>query len=476
MREASTDGSGGGPGCRDNDGGGRGLTVADLAGPEGKVLSPREMELARMVLLNLAGAFAIGAREDLNPARTALLAALARSGESGPCRILTSHAFAGPQTASMINAATAMTAQADDFSNQARSHPGAVVVSAALACLDLAGGTGQDLLEAVVSGWDVAVRCGRLLRPDPARPLNFTSPVHAPAAAMAAARVLRLDRLRTLQALALACDAGTGLVAQSPRQAATLRTPIGAGLGVAAALAAEAGLAGREDILASWTQAYGANPEPPTPEALAADGLGQTGFLAKFSYFSTGASPSIRAMQALARDHAIASSDVVAIECRTSPGVLAVYGLTQPADGVEAHFALGRALALALVRGEAWSLADVVAVPHPDPEVERLQAVTRLVVSPAMAGKQSLSSGGDLGEVEVLLKDGRRLVAPGTPSRPLRGDPADWAPLEAALQRRLGMAFGQAEGDRRAVAIRAWVDRLPGVADAREFATLLAPA
>ena len=57
------------------------------------------------------------------------------------------------QYAALANGVAAHSLELDDVSNEASSHPGAVIVPAALAVSELVGGDGRKLIEAVVLGY-----------------------------------------------------------------------------------------------------------------------------------------------------------------------------------------------------------------------------------------------------------------------------------------------------------------------------------
>jgi 2-methylcitrate dehydratase PrpD len=140
---------------------------------------------------------------------------------------------------------------------------GTVIVPAALALAESRGCTGVQLLEAIVSGYEVALRIGR----DHARDLSErgfrTTPIYgAIGAAAACARLLELDAERTLSALSLTTHAAAGL--RQFADAGTDEYPYQAGFaarsGMTSALLAAEGIEGTDTALtgrAGLFRAYG---------------------------------------------------------------------------------------------------------------------------------------------------------------------------------------------------------------------------
>lgn len=91
-------------------------------------------------------------------------------------------------------------------------HVGVVVIPAALAVAEHVGAGGDELLAAIIAGYEVALRIGRDHAADLSnRGFRTTSSYGAFAAAAAAARLMRLDEERTMHALALAANVAGGL-------------------------------------------------------------------------------------------------------------------------------------------------------------------------------------------------------------------------------------------------------------------------
>ncbi len=142
-------------------------------------------------------------------------------------------------------------------------HMGTIILPAALATAEVRRATGAQLLEAIVSGYEVALRIGR----DHARDLSErgfrTTPIYgALGAAASCARLLGLDADRTMSALSLTTHGATGL--RQFADAGTDEYPYQAGFaarcGMTSALLAAQGIEGTDSALtgrAGLFRAYG---------------------------------------------------------------------------------------------------------------------------------------------------------------------------------------------------------------------------
>lgn len=167
-------------------------------------------------------------------------------------------------------------------------HMGVVILPAVLAVAEALGKTGRQLLEAIVSGYEVSLRIGRDHAVDLSERGFRTTPIYgAMGAAAGCARLLDMDTLRTSNALALTTHAIAGL-----RQFADVGTdeyPYQAGFaarnGLTSALLAYEGIEGTDTALtgrAGLYRAYG-RPEKDYGARLL-DGLGSSFEIEKVTY------------------------------------------------------------------------------------------------------------------------------------------------------------------------------------------------
>ncbi len=112
-------------------------------------------------------------------------------------------AGAGAGAAVAANAFAANALDLDDGYRPLKGHPGAVVVPAALTAAEVTGAAGEELLAAVLVGYEVALRAGTLLRAEYAT-YHGTGAWAPVGAAAAVARLRGLDAATTATALAVA--------------------------------------------------------------------------------------------------------------------------------------------------------------------------------------------------------------------------------------------------------------------------------
>ncbi len=119
-----------------------------------------------------------------------------------------------PADAAMANAVAAHAFELDDFHN-AKLHPGAVVIPAALALAEAHDAPGALLETAIAAGYEVMIRTGLALDPSVARlrGWHLTGVCGPLGAAAAGAVLLGLDGERCAWALGLAGTQGAGLFA-----------------------------------------------------------------------------------------------------------------------------------------------------------------------------------------------------------------------------------------------------------------------
>ncbi len=153
--------------------------------------------------------------------------------------------------AAMVNGTSCHAFELDDYHN-AKLHPGAVVIPAALAMAEERNASGEQLVTAIAAGYEVMIRSSLALQPSAARLRGWhLTGVCGPFGAAAACAVLMgLDAERTAWALGLAGTQGSGLWAFNADGAMSKRLHAGkaAHSGVLAAELAAAGFTGPTQI------------------------------------------------------------------------------------------------------------------------------------------------------------------------------------------------------------------------------------
>jgi 2-methylcitrate dehydratase PrpD len=152
--------------------------------------------------------------------------------------------------AAQVNAMMSDAAASDDSDLRNIVHAGTTLVATALAIAERTGASGEDVLAAIVLGYEAAGRIGEAITPG-FRARGFHGCLVAIfGGAVAGARLLRLDPMRMAQAVALSAISIGGLMAAANTSVAReYHAGLAAMLGIQAALAAQHGYQAEEAIL-----------------------------------------------------------------------------------------------------------------------------------------------------------------------------------------------------------------------------------
>ncbi|EGO65686.1 MmgE/PrpD family protein [Acetonema longum] len=169
--------------------------------------------------------------------------------------------------AAFANGIIGHVAEFDDGHRRAIAHPGSVTVPVALALAENYKRSGKEVLTAVVAGYEVVIRLGMCVNPSHYKIWHTTGTCGAIGAAATAAYLLRLDRQQTLMALGIAGTMGAGLQETFGTHAKALNAGHACQSGIQAALLAERGFTGPEEVIMgnkgfikATTQEYSAKP------------------------------------------------------------------------------------------------------------------------------------------------------------------------------------------------------------------------
>lgn len=331
----------------------------------------------------------------------------------------------------LLDAGPANVEEMDDMHRQAVLHPGPVVVPV-LACLARrAPLPAEQVLDALVRGYEATIRVGRAVGPQHYRFWHNTATAGSFGAAAAAASLLGLDALQTAWALGHAGTQAAGLwqVRLEPCMSKQLHTGHAAWAGLTAAQLAQAGFTGPLQILegpkgflqAMCAGASGASIVQPEPDWL----IHQTSFKpwpsCRHTHASIDAALVVREQLLAAglTPEALAQR-IARIEVHSFQDAIDICHHTQPRDRTEAKFSL------------AWCMAVVFGYGAPRPE-HFDEAGFGDAALRAMAARTTTTADADIdaaypehygARVVVTLDDGRRwqhAVADslGDPERPL---------------------------------------------------------
>lgn len=254
----------------------------------------------------------------------------------------------------------------DDVVNAASLHPGVSVMSAALATGYQTGCSGRELVEAIVSGYEVMVKLGIALDPAAhyAQGFHPTATCGTFAAAVTVARLLRLDAKKICHALGIAGSQAAGSMEFLTEGSFTKRFHGGwsAHAGMVAAMLAAEGFTGPTTILEGKFGFLHAYSKASDPDKVLA-GWGEP-----YEVMHTSIKPhaccrykqgSIDAILQIVRDHQLRPEDIAQIDVailRAGSALVAVpvEAKMRPKCVVDAQFSMPFGAAVAVLRGSAF--------------------------------------------------------------------------------------------------------------------------
>jgi 2-methylcitrate dehydratase PrpD len=211
-------------------------------------LPPQTVDHAAMLIASTLASAAMGS----GIASATIIRALAR--ERGGRPEASIWFDAGPKLpaadAAQVNAVMSDAAASDDSDLRNIVHAGTTLVATALAMAERTGASGQDVLAAIVLGYEASGRIGEGIAPGFRNKGFHGCLVAIFAGAVASGRLLVLDAARMAQAIALSATSIGGLAAAANTSVAReYHAGLAAMLGMHAALAAQKGYVAEEGIL-----------------------------------------------------------------------------------------------------------------------------------------------------------------------------------------------------------------------------------
>ncbi len=292
----------------------------------------------------------------VRPPATLLCEALADELDRGKAALVPGGRRALARAAALINGAASHTVEFDDIFRDAIYHPGAPVISAALALAQDRQASGDRLLRAIVAGYEVSTRIGIAVTPAHYEYWHTTGTVGAFGAAAAACSILGLDRGQSEDALANAATMAAGL--QQAFRSDAMGKPLHAGraaeTGVLVALAAARGVTGAKGML-DGPRGFGNAMSRDVDWKAALSDLGRQFNITRMTQKNHGCCghsfAALDAIIALRDTHRLVPEDVSWIRIGTYAKALEVTGNATPASGYEAKFSLPYCASVALIDG-----------------------------------------------------------------------------------------------------------------------------
>jgi 2-methylcitrate dehydratase PrpD len=351
-----------------------------------------------------------------------------RSGAAGRSRILgTDGPALQPAAAALANGALAHAFELDNLTKPgAGVHPGATLLPPALAAAQQHGGSGRDLIAAVVAGFEVMYRIGYATKHS-----NEVRGFHAPGTtgpfggAIAAGRILHLDPQRMTNALGIAGSLAGGLMefARSRTGGMVKRLHLGRASesGVLAAALAADGFEGPTTVLEGELGFFRVFCNEFDLTDLTS-GLGRDFAmlnlcLKRYACHITAHTP-VQAVLELKAEHGFDAAEVSRVTVAGTERMATINNIPAPADIMMAQYSIPFCVALALVR-DPRDPASFDSGAVADPQIRALCARVEMQVADPAPPKNSWAS-----VVTITLRDGRSFTRGvesfnGTPERPL---------------------------------------------------------
>jgi len=383
--------------------------------------------------------------------------------------------------AALVNGTAAHALDFDDNFDPAKAHATAVLAPAILALGEQEGSSGADSVDAYIAGLQILGRVGQGVNPAHRnRGWHATATVGAVGAAAACARLLRLDAPKAAYAVSIATSMAAGFMSQFGTMAKPIHAGLAAKAGVMAASFARAGinaglgtLDGKtgmnrlmvgpdyESLRDSLTHIeHGQNLRFETENVGDPLLILSSGFRVKRFPNCGSAHRAQDGLLELKALHGFAADEVEAVHVRAPVTHLNNLMYTRPEDPLQAKFSVEYGLACCLLTGDC-GLTDFSDEAVARDEVKALYP--RIHRHPVDKAEGEFPT-----EVEVVLKDGRRLET--RVAMPM-GSLAAPFPIEAYWTKYEGCVAGLLDVG-EAAALRDALERLPGLPN---LAPVMAP-
>lgn len=429
-------------------------------------LPPEVAQAGKQRILDSLGAIVSGSR--LKAGELAIRY-VRQQGGAPEASVLATDVKSSAVNAALANGMFGHADETDDFEPVTKAHPGCSVVPAALAMAEREDSSGEELLRAVVLGYDVCCRFLMALGPDLVRgghrSAEGTSSTMGCAAA--AASLAKLDQTGMRYVLSYAAQQVSGVwswVRDSEHvEKAFDFAGMGARNGVTAAIMVQTGFSGVWDVLEGEHNVLEALSPSPKPSEMVKD-LGERFFVTETAIkpYPVGypIQSALDAFFALYRRHGLTVENVEHITVRLpEDGARIVNNRSMPDVNCQ-HM-----IAMALVDGNVTFASTRSYQRMSDPAVLAVKGRVNLVADPALVNPEAPRSA----KVEVVLKDGRTLNQFIPHAYGTKQNPMDSESVNAKVRDLLEPVFGAS----RTEAVIERLNDLEAVANVRELLPFL---
>jgi 2-methylcitrate dehydratase PrpD len=328
--------------------------------------------------------------------------------------------------AALVNGTASHTVEFDDIYRYAVYHPGCPTIAAALAAAQANGATMDQLLRAIVAGYEVSCRIGVAVQPSHYDFWHTTGTVGTFGAAAAVAVLLGCDETRTAHALATAATMAAGL--QQAFRGEGMSKPLHPGhaaeAGALAAMAAARGMTGALDVLHGPAGFAAATSEDTGKWDKALAGIGKPYAVMDMTVKNHGCCghifAALDAVRDLQREHGFTAEEVEAVAVGGYRATKEVCDRPEARTEQECRFSTQFTVATMLLHGGV-RLAAFVPERLTDPAIRALMGKVTVAVDPECAAAFPAKRSA---KVEIRLRDGRVLrrhqhTRKGDPDAPL---------------------------------------------------------
>jgi len=350
-------------------------------------------------------------------------------------------------SAAQVNAVMSDAAASDDSDLRNIVHAGTPLVSTSLAIAERTGASGQDILAAIVLGYETSGRIGEAITP-----AFQTRGFHGCLVAIfggtvAAARLLKLDEAQTAQAIALSATSIGGLrAAADTSESREYHAGLATMLGIQAALAAEKGYVAEESIFETQRGFFATYGD--TDGASVTQGLGGAWDIITDMAIKLvpGGHPSHSLAEAAAnaaRDGQVSPDEVETITL-SRPGVTALTGPIHPAGLIDMAHSPAYFLAAGVADHE-FSWAHATDAKITDPVIHQLIDKVRVGAPPTQQVEEYKQGA----TVTIQTKDGRTFSSTVFAPKGAGSLGIDWADVDAKYRSLVpgsGLSGQQIEG------------------------------
>jgi 2-methylcitrate dehydratase PrpD len=337
--------------------------------------------------------------------------------------------FKGPSTNVSLGLGTMIHSFDYDDYHQAKVHPGAVVIPAAITMGERMGASGKAALTAMVAGYETMIRVSLATGPNASRlkGWHLTGTTGTFGAAAAAGNLLRLNQDEMASALGMAGTQSAGLWAFMADGAMSKRFHAGRSSqsGIMGALLAQKGYKGPTQILEAEDGGFCRATSDRVDFSLAIDGLGEK-FLSgevniKPYACCASAHSAIDAVRDLVQAHKIVPPDIERIFVKTARGVKVQCGFSyEPLSILQAQMSLQYTIAVFLLEGKAL-VEQFTEEKISDPKILELANRVEIVLDDEV---EKVYPDRFANKVEILLRSGARFetrvdFAKGSSERPM---------------------------------------------------------